>query len=136
MEDPPVRTNPIRADQFWNDTGVDLIEGASYRLSVAPGLGEPLRDASFEARSIDGEDWQSLAHKSAELLHGKRVDDAKWFALIGTVDKRHPWVLRDKSRFTAPASGRLYCFFNDVQLELFYRNNSGWVVLEIDPVGL
>jgi len=104
-----------------------------YRVSVVPDAGEPLRDASFEARSIAGEDWKSLPHKTAELLRGKRVDHARWFALIGTIDRKHPWIITEEGVFTAPASGRLYCFFNDVAWEIFYRNNRGWVILEVEP---
>jgi len=129
-----MRTEPIHANQYWNDTGVQLTAGARYRMSVVPGIGEPLRDASFEARSIAGEDWHSLPHKTAQLIHGKRVDDAKWFALIGTVDKQHPWVITDGGLITAPADGRLMCFFNDVQFEVFYRNNHGWVVLDVQQM--
>jgi hypothetical protein len=125
---------PILANQYWNDTGVQLTKGARYRMTVVPGAGSPLRDAKFAARSIAGEDWKSLAHKSAELVHGKRVDDAKWFALIGTVEREHPWVVTDGGVVTAPASGALVCFFNDVQFELFYRNNDGSVVLDVDEV--
>jgi hypothetical protein len=128
------RTQPIHADRYWNDTGVDLTQGTQYRFSVVPDIGAPLRDASFVARSIEGEDWRSLPHKAAELVHGKRVDEARWFALIGTVDLKQPWVITDGGIFTAPAAGRLLCFFNDVQLELFYRNNSGWVVLDVEEV--
>jgi hypothetical protein len=128
------RTLPIRADQYWNDTGIHLTKGAVYRMSVVHELGETLRDASFVARSIAGEDWQSLPHKTADLLHGKRLDDAKWFALVGTIDKEHPWVIVDGATVTSPADGSLVCYFNDVQLELFYRNNSGWVVLDVEQV--
>jgi hypothetical protein len=128
------RTQPIQANQYWNDTGVQVTRGAQYRMTVVVGAGAPLRDASFEARSIAGEDWDSLAHKTAELGHGKRVDDAKWFALIGTVDKEHPWVITDGGIVTAPASGALLCFFNDVQFELFYKNNSGWVQLDVEKL--
>ena len=127
-----MRTQPIHANKYWNDTGVRLEKNARYRTSVVPGVGAPLRDASFEARSIAGEDWKSLPHKLGELVHGKRVDDARWFALIGTIDKEHLWVIEDGAVMTAPASGTLVCFFNDVQLELFYGNNSGWVELEIE----
>jgi hypothetical protein len=129
-----MRTLPILANQYWNDTGVQLTKGARYRMTVVPGAGSPLRDATLTARSIAGEDWKSLAHKSAELVHGKRVDDAKWFALIGTVEREHPWVVTDGGVVTAPASGALVCFFNDVQFELFYRNNDGSVVLDVDEV--
>ena len=68
------------------------------------------------------------------FLHGKRHDEARWFALIGTVDKEQPWVIKDGEEFTAAAAGQLVCYFNDVQLEWFYGNNSGWVVLEVESV--
>jgi hypothetical protein len=128
------RTRPIFARNFWNDTGIHLVKGVQYRLKVVPDLGEPLHDASFTARSIEGEDWQSLPHKTATLLHGKRLEHAKWFALIGTVNRQQPWVIVDGAVFTAPIDGPLVCYFNDVALELFYRNNSGWVVLEVEEV--
>ena len=129
-----MRTLPILADRYWNDTGIRLEENAQYRMSVVPDAGTPLHDASFKAKSIAGEDWTSAPHEAAELVRGKRVDDARWFALIGTVDKKHPWVITDGGVVTAPASGRLVCFFNDVQLEVFYKNNGGSVVLEIEDV--
>ena len=129
-----VRTQPIRADWYWNDTGVDLVEKTRYRFAVVPDVGEPLRDASFVARGIAGEDWDSLPHKTAELFRGRRVDDARWFALIGTIDRKHSWIITDGGIVTAQASGRLICFFNDVQLEIFYRNNSGWVVLDVEAL--
>ena len=130
----PDRTERIYANQYWNDTGVHLKKGTRYRMTVVPGSGEPLRDASFAARSIEGEDWQSLPHKTASLVHGKRMDDAKWFALVGTVDKEHPWIIVDGGIVTAPADGSLVCYFNDVQVELFYRNNSGSVVLDVEEL--
>ena len=105
-----------------------------YRLSVVPDVGEPLFDASFKARTIEGKDWESAAHWTAELFNAKRVDDAKWFALIGTVDKQHPWVIKDGAAVIAPASGSLFCYFNDVQFEKFYGNNKGFVVLDVEEV--
>lgn len=131
---PAQRTQRIYASEYWNLTGVYLRANVNYRVKVVPGIGEPLRDASFTARSIEGEDWNSLAHKAAALVHGKRKDDAKWFALIGTVDKKHPWVMHDGGTFTVLVSGQLLCYFNDVQIEAFYENNSGWVVLEVEQV--
>jgi hypothetical protein len=128
------RTRPIRAEQYWNETGIHLTKGAQYRMTVVHGLGEQLHDASSVARSIEGEDWQSVPHKIANLMHGKRVDYAKWFALIGTVNREDPWVILDGGIVTAPADGPLICYFNDVKLELFYRNNAGWVVLNVEQI--
>jgi uncharacterized protein (DUF2235 family) len=125
-------TRRIHAARYWNETGVYLTKDTPYRLRLVPGVGEPLRDADSVARGIEGEDWNTFAHRSAALLHGKRKDDAKWFALIGTVDRDHAWAIRDGAVFTVPVSGQLVCYFNDVQLEWFYGNNAGWVVLELD----
>ena len=127
------RTQRIYANKYWNETGVFVRPNTTYRVRVVKDVGEPLRDASFLARGIDGEDWDSNAHKAAALVHGKRMDSAKWFALIATVDKKHPWTVTSDSEFSVPVSGQLLCYFNDVQLELFYKNNSGWVVLEVWP---
>jgi hypothetical protein len=129
-----MHTRPIHAKEYWNDTGVQLKAQSRYRLSVVPEVGEPLFDASFHARTIEGEDWNSAPHWTAELFNLKRVDDARWFALIGTVDKQHPWVIRDGETVTAPASGTLFCYFNDVQREKFYGNNKGFVVLDVEEV--
>ncbi len=54
--------------------------------------------------------------------------------MLGTVDKNHAWVIRDGQEFSVPVSGQLVCYFNDVQLEWFYENNSGWVVLDVEQV--
>jgi hypothetical protein len=124
----------IHTANYWNPTGIRLVAGARYRTSVVPGVGEPLKDASFTAGSIAGEEWKSLAHRSAELFKAKRVDDARWFALIGTVDKTSPFVITDGGVLTAPADGELVCYFNDVENELFYRNNSGWIRLNVEEV--
>lgn len=131
---PAQRTSRIYAFNYWNETGVYLRprNEARYRVHLVPGVGEPLRDASCRVSGIAGADWQSVPHKIADMLHGKRVNDANWFALIGTVDKKHPWVMEDDGVFSVRLGGQLVCYFNDVQAEMFYHNNSGWVVLEIE----
>lgn len=126
------RTKRIYAARYWNPTGVYLRAGRSYRMKVLSGIGEPLRDASYISRSIEGEDWNSYAHGAATLFHGKRKDDAKWFALIGTVDKKQAWTMVEGEIFAVPVGGQMLCYFNDVQMEAFYANNAGWVVLEVD----
>ncbi len=85
-------TADVFACRYWNHTAITVVGGARYRIRVVPGVGETLKDASCTARSIAGEEWHSVAHTIADLAHGKRVDDARWFALIGTIDKAHPFV--------------------------------------------
>ncbi len=126
------RTHRVYANQYWNETGVYLRANSRYRIRVVPRIGEPLRDDTYLAGSIAGEDWDGIAHRTASLAHGKRNNDAKWFALIGTIDKDHPFLISDGGEFSTPVSGQLMCYFNDLRIELFYKNNSGWVVLEVE----
>lgn len=128
------RTQRIYACQYWNATGVLLNREQRYRLKVVEGVGEPLRDAKYLSPTIDGLEWNSTPHKAGALLKSKRKDDAKWFALIGTVDKKNPWIVKDGAEFIAQATGQLYCYFNDVQFEPYYRNNSGWIVMELESI--
>jgi len=100
-------TFDVHAKRHWNATGLHLTQGARYRATVVPGVGDTLKDASFTAGTIAGEDWKSWPP---------------------------PWVIADGGVFTVPATGELVCYFNDVQLEIFYRNNSGWVRLQLDEV--
>jgi len=86
-------TADIFADRYWNETGIHLVAECRYKFSVVSGVGATLKDASFTARSIAGEDWTSLPRKTAELFNGKRMDNARWFAPIGTVGKEHPGLM-------------------------------------------
>lgn len=112
----------IKSDQKWNDTGMDLIKGQTYSYqavgqwidwyipSDANGFSKPLMDLFS---------WT------------KRTPSAKWFQLIGVVDKNpsHTVCLGNKGVFTSPASGRLWAYANDA--ELAYFNNSGAIELEV-----
>jgi hypothetical protein len=128
------RTQRIRARDYWNATGVFLRAGVQYRARVVPGVGEPLRDKDQLSHTIAGEDWNGFTYRTAAILHGKRKNDAKWFALIGTVDQDHPWAITDGGIFTVPIGGQLLCYFNDLLVELEYRDNSGWVLLDVEEV--
>lgn len=119
-------TAPIEADKTWNETGVLLVEGSTYLISSQKIL-EPLKDASWESDSIEGKNWQGFWHKL--FAKAKRKSDADWFALIGTIDKQHPWSFKLGVKFTAPESGMLICYFNDAPM--MYWNNTGKVVLNI-----
>lgn len=127
------RTARIYAKEYWNRTGVFLTPGVTYEVNVVPNLGEPLIDKrpEFTAHSISGADWDSVAHKSFGAVPGKRYKDAKWFELIGTVDEKYPFVVKDGGKFVVDVPGELVCYFNDVRLKWLYLNNSGWRVLDV-----
>lgn len=130
MAIPPTQTTaPIYAKNEWNDTGAILEKGKTYRISSLSII-EPLKDENWESRSIYGEDWQGFWHKL--FSKAKRNKGANWFALVGTVDKKHPWTFQYETNFIAPESGMLTCYFNDVPM--MYWNNSGKVTLNIQKI--
>ena len=65
----------------------------------------------------------------------KRRPSAKWFQLIGVVNKdtSHTIELGTNGVFTAPANGRLWAYANDA--ECAYSNNSGSLELHVHKAG-
>jgi hypothetical protein len=61
----------------------------------------------------------------------RRHSTAKWFALVGTVDRDRAtqFVLGGVASFVAPSSGELVCYAND--LSVMRWNNSGEVRLTV-----
>ena len=113
-----------------NATGIDLNKGTRYRFSLI----KPLN--VFDARSM-------LPH----LMVGLVVDNASffsistalqrpigsWFALIGSVDKKYNFrISHNGLEITAPATGEVFCYFNDIASPRFYRNNQGTAQLLVN----
>lgn len=112
----------------WVDTGVCVIAGRSYLLSVTGRWSDA------------GIDTDAAGYRSANVFQRwterwRRQPDAPWFALVGAIDKRKPtqFVIGRRLVLQATASGELTCFAND--LRWFYFNNSGGVVLRVEPDG-
>ena len=114
----------VVADNPWNDSGVDIIAGGNYDL-VASGK---WKDASNECNA-DG----YLSTPILKIFEGlRRVPDARYFKLIGTIGRstHDPILIGSKlTDFSPNKSGRLYCFANDVRW--MYWNNSGAIELTI-----
>src|SRR5437870_4449926 len=124
-------SKPIIADQKWNATGIDLNEGTRYRLTLA----EPLnvRDSSIHVTTLDGWPpcWQRIVFAPMGLLRRRPFDP--WFALIGSIDKKCTFRISDDGQEIAPpATGELFCYFNDVPWG--YRNNEGTARLSVDTI--
>lgn len=62
----------------------------------------------------------------------RRVPEARWFELVGCLDKRLNTAFRIGAGTTRifPEGGRLFCFANDARG--FYGNNHGEVTLTIE----
>lgn len=66
---------------------------------------------------------------SSESL--RRMPHAPWFSLIGSIDKdkNSCFLIGTDKNITAPKTGRLYCFANDVIIA--YGNNQGSIELTV-----
>ena len=112
----------ICARSPWNRTGFRVSAGQSYRF-VAVGR---WCDAS-NCCGADGYESSSPVLKVFERR--RRVKNARWFALIGSVGGKYRFVIGSASEWTAPANGELWCFANDVRF--MYWNNAGAVNLTV-----
>lgn len=116
------RTVTVYAKPYWNRTGLQLEEGAKYDLTVPAGL--TWKDASITSGPSGYERWQM-----SPFFWLRRSMRNHWFALMGTIDQRHPFLIGDGTSHRAPASGELVCYANDAPL--FYWNNSGELTLSV-----
>jgi hypothetical protein len=119
----------ILADRRWNKTSLALRKGATYRFSSSMEWTDWTRHPTATGYS----DW-----KIGWLFWLRRMPRARWFSLIGAIDKRRDLrldigrLIENGEPYTAPASGTLYCYANDVWF--MYWNNRGYVTLEMREV--
>jgi hypothetical protein len=111
----------IDARQWWNDTGVDVVAGVVYDVRVTGtwnDAGHPSGPEGWEGNALIN--WFSWA---------RRARPFPWGALIGSVDRKTPYLHLMPGTMRAPATGRLYGFFNDARG--FYWNNGGALTLTV-----
>jgi hypothetical protein len=116
----------VCARSKWNDTGIHLVPGGLYRFAVDEGN---VWDDMTKRASADGYDSPTSLHRLSELL--RRAPQARWFALIGALDRRPStqFVIGSLSTLPAAAAGELTCFAND--LPFMYWNNRGGIILTV-----
>ena len=114
----------VVAEEPWNDSGIDVAEGAVLRFAAS---GE-WWDKQFRA-GPEGYAAPWYLRIVSFLLRCRR---ARWFEFTGEIDKgkgqTFPIGTRDK--VTMPATGRLYLYANDVKG--FYGNNRGELTVAIE----
>jgi hypothetical protein len=112
----------ITSTELWVDTSIRLEKGKTYEF-VASGV---WNDASI-VTDANGYDSVNFFQRATERL--RRVPQAKWFTLIGALDRRRDtqFVIGSGTRYTATVDGQLTCFAND--LRGFYFNNKGSITL-------
>jgi hypothetical protein len=117
-------TVTIEARQFWNDTGIHLVAGQECRFTTAGTWTD-----WYIPCDADGFPSPNLLMRAFEWL--RRAPHEPWFALIGGIDHdlRSLFLIGTERTLTAPVSGMLTCFAND--LPLAYWNNLGSVQLTV-----
>jgi hypothetical protein len=118
----------IESRAIWVPTGLRVVAGRNYRLSAAGRW----KDAGIDT---DAAGYPSANLPQRWTERWRRQPDAPWFALVGAIDRRREtqFVIGSGCAWRATASGELTCFAND--LRWFYFNNSGRVVLRVEPDG-
>ena len=124
MAEAALKRIPIDSRQRWNDTGVDVVKGVLYDVTVT--------GQWCDAKEPCGpEGWPGNRFINLFTLL-RRARQFRWAALVGSVDQRKPYVHVMPGVIKAPATGRLFCFFNDARG--FYWNNSGKLVITINGI--
>lgn len=113
----------VLARKKWTDGKIDLEIGKTYGFTVS---GEWI-DWSHPSSAEGYTKWYL-----APFNRLRRAPKARWFALIGCVERSsdHCFAITNGARIPAPASGRLYLFANDAQW--FYWNNHGKLSVSVE----
>jgi hypothetical protein len=119
----------IFAKKKWNDTEKDLIKGRQYKYKAT---GKWID--WFILCDADGFLPFVNSFMDIFLRDKKRTPSAKWFQLVGVVDKDKSYTIElgTEGIFIAPENGRLWVYANDVCSA--YWNNGGVIELEITPI--
>jgi len=119
----------ILACRRWNETPFRVVEGHRYRFS-ATGEWKDWRTPSGATGYLDDR------LKRFEPL--RRLPEARWFSLVGAVNRDRltlfdiGHLIAEQQPWTAPETGTLYCFANDVWF--MYWNNRGTVELSMEEI--
>ena len=119
----------IKAGCRHNRTCFRLQSGKTYRFSASG----TWRDWGHETSATGYTD-----DKLRRWEKWRRAPDAKWFSVIGRIDRRKQSqfdlgrLIETGAPYTATATGVLYCFANDVWF--MYWNNKGAIELQMEEV--
>jgi hypothetical protein len=116
----------VLSKEKWNDTEIELIKGRNYEYNANG------KWIDWFIR-CDADGYPGILSFSMDVfLRGiKRTPSAKWFRLVGVIDKNtsHTIDLGKTGTFTALEDGRLWVFANDSNSA--YWNNCGSIELEL-----
>ena len=133
----------FEASKKWRNTGISVKAGETYSFQAA---GTGLSDASIpsgpDGYSISKDEVPGAFSRAflrfSEKMNFKRINDARFFALVVTIGKscKRYYIIGSSREVTftqddlaGKESAELYCFLNDVSG--FYWNNKGRVILTV-----
>jgi hypothetical protein len=117
-----ITTDRVLAGAYTTPTGIGLEQGAMYRMVVTEIEG--WQDGHVPCDAGGHDIWYLKLFRFK-----RRVPDANWLALIGSIDGEEPFLIGMRTTYTATRSGQLVCFANDAGFA--YGNNKGWLKLEV-----
>jgi hypothetical protein len=114
----------VHARAKWGATPLWLSKGERYRFAASGAW----HDANI-ATGPAGYESPSIGFRL--LASFRRVKEANWFALIGTIQQSEDsaLIIGQGADLEIPRDGPLYCFAND--LPFMYFNNSGQVSVAV-----
>lgn len=120
-------TLTVSAAPKWNWTGLRLVAGHTYQMSVD---GSDNWNDWTVITNADGYDAQNLE----PFEPYRRVPDANWFALIGSVGLSldEAFLIGTGTTYTPSSTGLMFPFAND--LPIMYWNNEGDVSLVVTRI--
>ena len=119
----------VCAVEKWNPhpSGLWFRNGHHYRLTVEQGTVENWKDCGLPPTGPAG----NMPTRLRLVAWLRRYDGAPWFALVGTVGRKHPFLIGwEKPDYRPPADGDFMCYANDFYLA--YWNNKGSLTLCIE----
>jgi hypothetical protein len=125
----------VKAEEKWNKTGIVLEKGKTYKFEARGKWVD--KDYETDANGFTTKEYITQ-HPSelTRILMGffekfRRVPQANWFALIGTIGKttKTHFIIGTERTYKAVEDVELFCFANDVSFA--YGNNKGELELEV-----
>ncbi|MCF2221509.1 hypothetical protein H9Q08_19775 [Chryseobacterium sp. PS-8] len=110
----------IQSEKYWNEIDVEIQEGEVYTFTAEGNW----KDLLMETDADGYTNWYMSLYNCF-----KRSRKNKWFALLGSLNKREDFLIGKNNKILFQHSGRLFCYANDVKG--FYWNNFGKISLSI-----
>ena len=111
----------VYADRPWNDLDIEVYHGERYQFESIGNWWDFLK-------KTDADGYTNIYMRLFDAR--KRAPAHPWFALIGSIDQTHDFLIGKSREITMLQSGRLSCYANDIKG--FYWNNSGVLGVRVE----